>query len=48
MHRRPGELTQAGRLANAEGAADAVGGARVNGSAGAGAACARPDVAEPT
>jgi hypothetical protein len=43
-HRRPGELTQAGWLANAEGAGDTVGGACVSGSAGAGAACARPEV----
>jgi hypothetical protein len=43
-HRRPGKLTQARWLANAEGAGDAVGGARVSGSAGGGAACARPEV----
>jgi hypothetical protein len=43
-HKRPGELTQAGWLANTEGAGDAVGGARVCGSAGAGAAWARPEV----
>jgi hypothetical protein len=43
-HRRPGKLTQARWLANAEGVGDAVGGTRVSGSAGGGAACAWPEV----